>query len=270
MDLITLILSIFAGIILLLVLVYFLKPELLTLPYSAFLRLFVSNPPIVEKEKYFPESKILEANWREIRQELMEVLKNEQQIPTFHEVDSIQKYISASDDVPWRTFGIKAFDKWVEPNASIVPLTKNLLSKMPNVNIAMFSILGPGKRIPKHFGFFKGVFRYHLGLMVPKNGECYIINGGVKYHWVEGEGILFDDTFVHEVWNNTDETRVVLFLDVFRDESLPRWLRPLNKKMTNLLAGSKRISKGIKNAEVSFDIEENSTNEVWPGYQRQS
>ena len=28
--------------------------------------------------------------------------------------------------------------------------------------------------------------------------------------------MIFDDTFNHEVWNDTDETRVVLFVDVLR------------------------------------------------------
>ncbi len=28
--------------------------------------------------------------------------------------------------------------------------------------------------------------------------------------------MIFDDTFNHEVWNDTDETRVVLFVDVMR------------------------------------------------------
>ena len=35
-------------------------------------------------------------------------------------------------------------------------------------------------------------------------------------HWEEGKSMIFDDTFNHEVWNDTDETRVVLFVDVLR------------------------------------------------------
>ena len=33
--------------------------------------------------------------------------------------------------------------------------------------------------------------------------------------------MIFDDTFNHEVWNDTDETRVVLFVDVLRPLPLP-------------------------------------------------
>ena len=126
-------------------------------------------------------------NWEQIRDELIEVLKEAEAIPKFHEIDKIQKFISATDDIPWRTFGIKAFDQWIEPNASMVPFTRSILELMPSVTLAMFSILDAGKHIPRHFGFFKGVLRYHLALVVPEEGECYIVCGKKRYDWKEGE-----------------------------------------------------------------------------------
>ena len=36
--------------------------------------------------------------------------------------------------------------------------------------------------------------------------------------------MVFDDTFNHEVWNDTDETRVVLFVDVLRPLPFPESL----------------------------------------------
>jgi len=32
---------------------------------------------------------------------------------------------------------------------------------------AFFSILAPGKHLPAHRGPYKGVMRYHLGLLIP-------------------------------------------------------------------------------------------------------
>jgi beta-hydroxylase len=92
--------------------------------------------------------------------------------------------------------------------------------------------------------------------MVPDKsaGECYIICGGVRYDWKEGEGVLFDDTYWHEVWNKTNQRRVVLFLDVLRDNSLPRWLQPLNQHIYRKLAHSKRFQRVARKAEVVQDI----------------
>ena len=56
--------------------------------------------------------------------------------------------------------------------------------------------------------------------MIPE-GDCHIIVGGEKYSWTEGEHVLFDDTYRHEVWNKTDQRRVVFFLDIVREKGLP-------------------------------------------------
>ena len=93
----------------------------------------------------------------------------------------------------------------------------------------MISILSPRKHILDHRGPYKGVLRYHLGLIVPEDAEaCRIRVGDDFRHWEEGRSMIFDDTFNHEVWNDTDETRVVLFVDVMRPlpfpESLINWL----------------------------------------------
>lgn len=45
------------------------------------------------------------------------------------------------------------------------------------------------------------------------------------YNWSKGEALLFDDTFNHEVWNDTDGYRVVLFIDFARPLRQPvHWL----------------------------------------------
>jgi beta-hydroxylase len=235
---------------------FLVQPALLTLPYTTFIKLFVKNPPYLDVEEHFPQHKILLENWQTIREELEEVLKNEANVPKFHEVDSIQKFISARDNVPWRTFIIKAYDKWLDANAAKVPKTTALLRQFPQITTAMFSILDGGKHIPPHMGFFKAVLRYHLGLIVPNDAPCYIIVGGQKYSWKEGEDVLFDDTFTHEVWNKSTGRRVVLFCDLYREKGLPKWVQYFNRRMFNMLAQSNRLSKALKKAEVSQDIQQ--------------
>ncbi len=91
------------------------------------------------------------------------------------------------------------------------------MREIPGMTTAMFSILSPRKHILDHRGPYKGVLRYHLGLIVPREAErCRIRVGEDIRHWEEGKSLIFDDTFNHEVWNDTDETRVVLFVDVLR------------------------------------------------------
>lgn len=39
---------------------------------------------------------------------------------------------------------------------------------------------------------------------------------GVLYRLGDGERLLWDDTYRHEVWNRSDQVRVALLLDVWR------------------------------------------------------
>ena len=233
--------------------IYIVEPSLIAITFSMVLRLFFRNPPMVDLEKHFKGHQLLKANWRVIRDELVEVLKDEESIPKFHEVDKIQRFINDGDKSPWRVFMFKAYDNWQESNCAKAPKTTALLKQVPGITTAMFSILGPYKHIPPHSGFYKGVYRYHLALIIPKEGECYIVNGGQRYDWKDGEDVLFDDTYKHAVWNKTDETRVVLFCDVFRTD-LPKIFQPLNRWVYSLREKSPRLKKVLKNAEVQVDL----------------
>lgn len=235
---------------------YFLEPSLIAVTFSLILRLFLKNPPIVDINKHFQKHKILKEQWKTIQTELITLLAEEESIPKFHEVDKIQRFVSDRDEASWRVFMFKAYDNWQAANCQKAPETTKLLKQIPHITTAMFSILGPHKHIPPHRGFYKGVYRYHLGLVIPKNGECYIINGNQRYDWSEGQDVLFDDTFKHAVWNKSDETRVVLFCDVFR-EDLPKFFRPVNRWVYNLREKSTRLKKVIRNAEVQVDLRTN-------------
>lgn len=240
--------------ILLNVILYFVEPSLIAITFSLVLRLFKKNPPIVDVDEFFPDHQLLKDNWKVIQEELLEVLKNENNIPKFHEVDKIQRFVSNKDNAAWRVFMFKAYDNWQASNCEKAPKTAALLKQIPGITTAMFSIIGPRKHIPPHNGFYKGVWRYHLGLIIPKEGECYIIDGGQRYDWKEGEDVLFDDTFLHAVWNKTNETRVVLFCDVFRND-LPKVFHPINRWVYGLRERSNRLKNVLKNAEVQVDLD---------------
>ncbi|GAB5529708.1 MAG: hypothetical protein Roseis3KO_14850 [Roseivirga sp.] len=238
------------------VILYFLEPSLIAITFSIVLRLFFRTPPRVDMEKHLQEHCIRKEQWKTIRAELMHLLSEEKSIPKFHEVDKIQRFVSDRDNASWRVFMFKAYDNWQEANCKKAPETTRLLKQIPGITTAMFSILGPQKHIPPHRGFYKGVYRYHLGLVIPQKGECYIINGGQRYDWAEGDDILFDDTFKHAVWNKTEETRVVLFCDIFRND-LPAFFRPVNRWVYGLRERSGRLKAVLKNAEVQVDLQTN-------------
>ncbi|MEO0949158.1 MAG: aspartyl/asparaginyl beta-hydroxylase domain-containing protein, partial [Cyanobacteria bacterium J06641_5] len=164
----------------------------------------------------------LEANHQTIRQELDRVMAIPERLPNFQDI-SVEQY-NITQDNRWKTFFLYAYGIKAEANCDRCPETTRLLEQIPGMKTAFFSILLPGKHIPEHRGPYKGVLRYHLGLRIPEPADrCGIRVGGEVRHWQEGKSLLFDDTFPHSAWNDTDDIRVVLFLDIVRPLSFP-WL----------------------------------------------
>lgn len=163
----------------------------------------------------FPFLDELCQRWTEIADETHEVLKFREAIPGFQDISPDQYRIATEKN--WRTFVLFGFGQRFEKNCNQMPKTAEMLSRIPNIQIAWLSILAPGYHIPAHTGVTKGIIRTHLGLIIPEKAEkCRIRVDNEIRHWKPGEVIVLDDTYEHEVWNDTDEERVVLLLDFDR------------------------------------------------------
>ena len=56
----------------------------------------------------------------------------------------------------------------------------------------------------------------HLPLLVP-NG-CGLRVGAETRSWVEGELLIFDDSFEHEAWNRGTSDRTILLFEIWRPD----------------------------------------------------
>ena len=93
----------------------------------------------------------------------------------------------------------------------------SLVKGMP-FSYAFFSTLGPKSEIAAHYGPTNLRIRCHLPLVVPEGGNCGIEIGGETHVWEVGKPLFFDDCFLHRVWNESDEERVILLFDVWHPE----------------------------------------------------
>lgn len=192
----------------------------------------IPDAPVYDSHT-FPWVREVEAGWREVREELDRIMTYRDRIPSFHEI--IKEVSTITTDADWKTFFLMGVGLETGENARRCPNTMKVLEKIPGLTTAMFSILSPGKHIPPHRGPYAGVLRLHLGLLVPEPREkCRIRIGNQCYAWEEGRCIIFDDTYNHEVWNDTDGYRVVLFVDFERPMTFPMdWI---NHQLMNAAA----------------------------------
>jgi beta-hydroxylase len=187
---------------------------------------------VVYPTEWFPWTGELEAGWRSIRAELDALLERRSAMAGFHDI--LAPVATITRDQDWKTFFLQAPGMDCRENRALCPNTCRLLEQIPDLQTAMFSILSPGKHIPAHRGAFNGLLRYHLGLRVPEpSDQCRIRIGNEWYPWSEGSSLVFDDTFNHEVRNETNGIRVVLFVD---------FLRPLRRPWHDLNRGLMRLA----------------------------
>ncbi len=192
----------------------------------------IGTGPLFDPEE-FAWTRALEAGWPRLRVELDQLLERRDELPNFQDISTDQATIT--DDDRWKTYFLYGFGHRSAANCARCPETAKLVAAVPGLQTAMFSVLAPGKHIPEHCGPYRGLIRYHLGLKVPSaTDRCRIRIGDRFATWSEGASLMFDDTYEHEVWNDTDEERVVLFLDVVRPLRFP--MNHLNALVLRVMA----------------------------------
>ena len=161
---------------------------------------------------FLPELQIIQNNWKVIHKEYKKIKNKLKPIKgeTYFEDDIIK-----TDK--WERFYIKWYSDISKEVIQQLPKTTKLLNQCQNIQLAMFSVMKPGTIVYPHRGPYRGSLRVHLGLECPSMEEgCYIKIDDMKYGWKDGEFLIFDDTYTHEVQNKSKKERVVLFMDINR------------------------------------------------------
>jgi len=203
----------------------------------------ISTTPVIDNSEFswVPQ---LENSYDDVRKELDSILENPEDIPTFHQLSPDQKRISKGNN--WKTFAFYMYGERVDDNCALCPKTAAVLDSLPGMRSAMFSILAPHYHIPPHKGPTRAVIRAHLALKVPKEWEkVWIRVDDQILNWKTGEVMLFDDTYEHEVHNDTDETRAVLFIDI--DRPMDGIGSLFNRLIVRLIQASTYVKQPLKN-----------------------
>ena len=185
----------------------------------------VSNDPVLDVRD-FPWTQVLRDDWEAIRDEAVNVAMVGQAAPSLATISPDHRSIAKVN--MWRSFFLWGYGYPIDENLARCPRTAEVVAKVPGLNSAFFSILAPGTHIPDHRGVTKGLVTCHLGLIVPKDGDVRMRVGDRIVRWAEGETLVFDDTYQHEVWNDTANTRVVLLIQFERPLRHPgKWFADL-------------------------------------------
>jgi len=122
----------------------------------------------------------------------------------------------------WRDVGIIRGGVPFDDVAGVLSVTLNTLMNIPEVatNVygnAVVSTLEPGTRIKLHQGESNAQITFHIPIDVPLIGTGITVDGIHRDNpWVQT--LVFDDSFKHEVWNLSQESRTILLFRAWHPE----------------------------------------------------
>jgi len=186
----------------------------------------------------FPELDLLRENWQTIREEGLELVRRQY-------FDATRRPGTAGYyDVGFRTFFKYGWSRFYlnwygythHSARRLCPKTVEILQKVPAVHGAMFALLPGRSQLTRHADPLAISLRYHLGLATPNSDACFINVDGRRRSWRDGEVIMFDETYLHYVRNDTDADRLILMCDVKRP------LNPLGALLNYFYQGMARAS----------------------------
>ncbi|UNK48829.1 aspartyl/asparaginyl beta-hydroxylase domain-containing protein [Lysobacter sp. S4-A87] len=179
--------------------------------------------PWFEREQ-FPFLSAIEDKTDQIRAEMLAVLTEETEL---------RPYVDMPDDAPgalfmgelnrslkWSAYHFHRHGERIEEHCRRCPVTAAALDALPLHRVpdhgpeAMYSVLRPGAHITPHTGVINGRLTVHLPLLVPSDCGALAVARESR-PWHEGQCLVFDDSFVHEAWNASEHTRVVLIFDLW-------------------------------------------------------
>ena len=198
----------------------------------------------------FEWAKEFQRHFEEIKNEFYQFLNSKDLSPYFN-----TSMVKSDND--WRTIALKSWSVELYKNQVSFPFTTKLINKYPEIISASFNLLEPKSIIKPHVGDTNAIYRCHLGLTVPEGlPSCGFEVRGQQRPWVENEWIIFLDAFEHTAFNQTNNPRVILLLDVLRDEFTSNRREVTSTVLTSLFLQKREMKFRMLNKEnqsfVSF------------------
>jgi beta-hydroxylase len=196
-----------------------------------------AQQPIMDLSQ-FSELAEITANWQTIRDEGMKLLQSgcieatsKPGSQAYYDIGfrTFYKY-------GWRKFYLKWYGYTHNSARQFCPKTVEILSQVPTVNGAMFSLLPAGSHLTRHLDPVACSLRFHLGLDTPESDACFINIDGQTYSWRNGQALLFDETYLHYARNDSPRDRLILMCDVDRP------MNPVGKLVNGLYKMLMRLS----------------------------
>jgi aspartyl/asparaginyl beta-hydroxylase (cupin superfamily) len=154
------------------------------------------------------------------------------------DIDDVQR-AAFPDQNGWSILSVKFFDRY-SAVGELLPTLTNIVKKHEDIiSLLHVSCMAPGVELRPHTGITGSVLRYHYGLEIPA-GPCALLIDHLPFKWTNREGVVWDDTIPHAALNRSNEMRLVIFADIYRQD-MPLWIRAGNYVVQYIAQRSKHV-----------------------------
>ena len=121
------------------------------------------------------------------------------------------------------------FFKWYGENVDTFLVTPAFHENWKYIQTIGVSVFNKKVSTSKHFGPIRPTLRVLYNLNDIDDRSAYIVVGNKTSYWKDNKLFIFDDTLMHQSFNETDKVRYCLFVDMLRPSLSPVLLRPFVK-----------------------------------------
>ncbi|BAZ54098.1 putative aspartyl/asparaginyl beta-hydroxylase [Nostoc sp. NIES-4103] len=200
----------------------------------------ITHKPWYESDDYHALTMVtntLKKQFNDIENEWLASLSSRKNIIPRYKPSEIFGETLKEKDENWKYYLIWRQGKFTDAALSLFPKTVNLVTKLKPFlypfGEVVFIIMEPGVVLPPHTDDINISLTCHLGIETPE--DCGIKVGNETRKWARGEVFFFDNSFIHEAWNESQSNRVVMLLDLYHPEltKLERTLLEIALKYLN-------------------------------------
>ncbi len=116
------------------------------------------------------------------------------------------------------------FFKWYGANVDTVIDVPSFHQGYKYIKTIGVSVFSKKESTSKHFGPLRATFRVLYNVNTMDDRSAYIVVGNKTNYWRDDKLFIFDETLLHQSFNESDKARYCLFVDIVRPSALPALL----------------------------------------------
>ena len=113
------------------------------------------------------------------------------------------------------------FFKWYDANVNTVIDVPAFHRDYKFIKTIGVSVFRKKESTSKHFGPLRATFRVLYNVNDMDDRSAYIVVGNTTNYWKENKLFIFDDTLLHQSFNESDKYRYCMFIDIARPSMVP-------------------------------------------------